>query len=123
MTVIDRFRAVLPGSEEPSSAPRGGGEVRSALVRGGLLGVATGLASFALVAVPVVLAWMLDPLATGSAWPVVGTGAALWLLVSGAHLTSGAVVVSLVPLLGLALLVLVARVGAREAMVDVSTDG
>ena len=42
---------------------------------------------------------------------------------SGAHLTLGAVTISLVPLLGLALLVGVAWLGAREAMVDVSTDG
>jgi hypothetical protein len=123
MTVIDRFRAALPGSDDASPAPDGSGALRSGAVRGVLVGLVTGLASFALVAVPVVLAWLLDPLSTGTAWPAVGTGAALWLLVSGAHLTSGDVALSLVPLLGLAILVLVARLGAREAMVDVSTDG
>lgn len=123
MTVIDRLRAALPGSDDPSSDDEGRDGLRSGAGRGVLVGLATGLGSLALVGVPVVLAWLLDPLATGDAWPAVGTGAALWLLISGAHLTTGDVVVSLVPLLGLALLVLVARLGAREAMVDVSTDG
>lgn len=121
MTVIDRLRAALPGSDPSDDAT--GDDLRRVAGRGALVGVGTGLASLALVVVPVVLAWLLDPLATGSAWPAVGTGAALWLLVSGAHLTAGAVVVSLVPVLGLAGLVVVARFGAREAMVDVSTDG
>ena len=125
MTVIDRLRAALPGSLDPSDAPADGrdGDLRPGAARGALVGLATGVGSLALVAAPVVLAWLLDPLATGTAWPAVGTGAALWLLVSGAHLVAGDVVVSLVPLLGLALLVVVARFGAREAMVDVSTDG
>ena len=121
MTVIDRLRAALPGSDPSDDAA--GDDLRRVAGRGALVGVGTGLASLALVMVPVVLAWLLDPLATGGAWPAVGTGAALWLLVSGGHLTAGAVVVSLVPLLGLALLAVVARFGAREAMVDVSTDG
>ena len=99
------------------------GVVTDGARRGALVGLVTGLGSFALVAAPVVLAWLLDPLATGSAWPAVGTGAALWLLVSGAALSAGDTVLSLVPLLGLALLVVVARLGVREAMVDVSTDG
>jgi hypothetical protein len=123
MTVIDRLRAALPGTDDPSPGEEGSAELRSGAARGALVGMATGLASFLVVAVPVVLAWLLDPLSTGPAWPAVGTGAALWLLVSGAQLTSGDVVLSLVPLLGLAILVLLARVGAREAMVDVSTDG
>ena len=123
MTVIDRLRAALPGSDDPSSDDEGRADLRSAGGRGALAGLVTGLGSLALVVAPVVLAWLLDPLSTGTAWPAVGTGAALWLLVSGAHLTSGDVVLSLVPLLGLALLLVVARFGVREAMVDVSTDG
>ena len=129
MTVIDRLRAALPGSDDPAAgrADRAEGAARAAVLdgarRAALVGLVTGLGSFALVAAPVVLAWLLDPLATGSAWPAVGTGAALWLLVSGAALSAGESVLSLVPLLGLALLVVVARLGVREAMVDVSTDG
>ena len=83
----------------------------------------TGLTSLVVVLAPVVLAWLVEPLSTGDGWQAAGTGAALWLLVSGAHLAIGEVTVSLVPLLGLALLVAVAWLGAREAMVDVSTDG
>jgi hypothetical protein len=87
------------------------------------VGVVTGLASLALVLAPVVMAWLVEPLATGTPWDAVGAGAALWLLTSGAQLAAGSAVISVVPLLGLALLVVLARYGVREAMVDVSTDG
>lgn len=126
MTVIDRFRAARPGSADPGP-PGGADDGRTsaprAWRRGALTGVVTGLASLLLVLLPAVIAWLVEPLATGTPWDAVGTGAALWLLTSGAHLTSGPVTLSLVPLLGVALLVVMARYGAREAMVDVSTDG
>ena len=118
MSVSERLRAALPGSDDPVAEPGG-----STWRRGAVVGVLTGLTSLLVVAAPVVLAWLVEPLATGDGWQAAGTGAALWLLVSGAHLALGEVTVSLVPLLGLALLVGVAWLGAREAMVDVSTDG
>ena len=122
MSVSDRLRSVLPGSDdrsgdvvEPPAGPR--------WWRGAVIGVLTGLTSLVVVVAPVALAWLVEPLSAGDGWQVAGTGAALWLLVSGAHLAIGEVTISLVPLLGLALLVGVAWLGAREAMVDVSTDG
>lgn len=126
MTVIDRFRAALPGSGDPDEGDGADGAVErlpSAWLRGLVVGIVTGFASLAVVLAPVVMAWLVEPLATGTAWDAVGTGAALWLLTSGAQLTAGSAVISLVPLLGVAVLVLLARYGAREAMVDVSTDG
>jgi hypothetical protein len=122
MSVSDRLRSVLPGSDDPTGdavEPPAG----SRWWRGAIVGVLTGLFSLAVVVAPVVLAWLVEPLSSGDGWQAAGTGAALWLLVTGAHLTLGAVTISLVPLLGLALLVGVAWLGAREAMVDVSTDG
>ena len=122
MSVSDRLRSVLPGSDDPvgdAVEPPAG----SRWWRGAVVGVLTGLTSLVVVVAPVVLAWLVEPLATGDGWQAAGTGAALWLLVSGAHLAFGEVTISLVPLLGLALLVAVAWLGAREAMVDVSTDG
>lgn len=113
---------MLPGSDESvgdAAEPVAG----SRWWRGGIVGVLTGLTSLVVVVAPVVLAWLVEPRSTGDGWQAAGTGAALWLLVSGAHLAIGEVTVSLVPLLGLALLVAVAWLGAREAMVDVSTDG
>ncbi|HET7820935.1 MAG TPA: DUF6350 family protein [Ornithinibacter sp.] len=122
MSVSDRLRSALPGSDDATvdavEPPAG-----SRWWRGAIVGVLTGLFSLAVVVAPVVLAWLVEPLSSGDGWRAAGTGAALWLLVSGAHLTFGAVTISLVPLLGLALLVGVAWLGAREAMVDVSTDG
>ncbi len=124
MTVIDRLRSALPGGEGTDEAATGQPPAwHGPWVRGLLAGLGTGVASVLLVLVPVVLAWMLEPQAEGSPWGAVGTGASLWLLTGGAHLTAGPITISLVPLLGLALLVLVARFGAREAMVEVSTDG
>ncbi|WP_392544665.1 DUF6350 family protein [Oryzobacter sp. 24SJ04S-52] len=122
MTVIDRLRAHLPGSDDPAPAEA---HVVPAPPwwRGVVIGLVTGVASLLLVGAPVVLAWLVDPLSVGTAWQAAGTGAALWFLMSGGHLLAGTALLSLVPLLGLALLVLLARVGVREAMVDVSTDG
>ncbi len=122
MSVSERLRSVLPGSDdglgdavEPPSAV--------GWWRGGIVGVVTGLGSALLVVAPVVLAWLVEPLATGTVGQAVGTGSALWLLVSGAHLVAGEVTFSVVPLLGWGVLVGAAWCGAREAMVDVSTDG
>ena len=122
MSVSDRLRSVLPGSDQSSGdavEPPAG----SRWWRGGIVGVLTGLFSLVVVVAPVVLAWLVEPLSSGDGWQAAGTGAALWLLVSGAHLAIGDVTISLVPLLGTGLLVGVAWLGAREAMVDVSTDG
>ena len=124
MTVIDRLRSALPGGEDLDEATTGSTRLSGRpWLRGLLAGLGTGVASALVVAIPVVLAWMMEPRATGAVWDAVGTGASLWLLAGGAHLTSGAVTISLVPLLGLALLVVMARRGAREAMVDVPTEG
>ena len=92
-------------------------------LRAGGVGLLTGLTSLLVVLAPVVVAWLVEPLATGDGWQAAGTGAALWLLVSGAHLDTGGVALSVVPLLGTVALLGVAWLGAREAMVDVSTDG
>ncbi len=122
MTVLNRLRAALPGSDDASDdeAPVG---AAPPWWRGVVIGLVTGVASLLLVGAPVVLAWLVDPLSVGTVWEAVGVGAALWVLLSGGHLLDGTVLLSLVPLLGLAAMVLLARVGAREAMVDVSTDG
>lgn len=121
MSVSERLRSVLPGSDADGEPL--GDDAGSTWRRGLLVGVLTGLTSLVVVVAPVALAWLVEPLSTGDGWQVVGTGAALWLLVSGAHVAIGEVTISLVPLLGLALLVALAWLGAREAMVDVSTDG
>ncbi|MBM6402026.1 cell division protein PerM [Phycicoccus sonneratiae] len=121
MTVTDRLRSALPGSADPEvegGSPWGPGWRRS-----GLIGVATGLVSALVVLGPVLLAWGSDPRSSAGGGDAVAVGASLWLLVGGAHLVAGAATVSLVPLLGLAVLVVLARYGAREAMVRVSTEG
>ena len=67
MSVSERLRSVLPGSDdglgdavEPPSAV--------GWWRGGVVGVVTGLGSALLVVAPVVLAWLVEPLATGTVW-------------------------------------------------------
>jgi len=123
MSVSDRIRSALPGSDDASAEDVAEGGGAAGWWRAGLVGLLTGVASLLVVLAPVMLAWLVEPLATGDGWQAAGTGAALWLLTSGAHLAVGGFTVSLVPLLGLAMLVGVAWLGAREAMVDVSTDG
>ncbi len=118
MTVTDRFRTVLPGPSDEDASPWGPGWRRS-----GLFGVATGLLSALVVVGPVLLAWGSDPRSSGGATDAVAVGAALWLLAGGAHVAAGSATVSLTPLLAFGLLVLLARLGAREAMVKVSTEG
>jgi len=121
MSVSERLRAVRPGSDDVSADA--GGEPGRPWWRGLLAGVMTGLTSLVIVVAPVLLAWLVEPLSTATGWQAAGTGGALWLLASGAHPVIGEVTLSLVPLLGTALLLAVAWLGAREAMVDVSTDG
>ncbi len=122
MSVSERLRSVLPGSDDDTGVA-GGPPGGSRWLRAAGVGVMTGLTSLLVVLGPVVLAWLSEPLATGDGWQAAGTGAALWLLVSGAHLDTGGVALSVVPLLGTAALLVVAWLGAREAMVEVSTDG
>jgi Family of unknown function (DUF6350) len=116
MTVIDRLRAAVPGADASSGTGPG-------WRRGLVVGLLTGLVSVAVVLAPALLAWSRAEPASGSPEQAFAVGAALWLLGAGAHLTDGEVTFSLTPLLGLALLVLLARVGAREAMVRVSLEG
>lgn len=131
MSVVDRLRSVLPGSAEPGDDEADGVSALTGAdhdapvswVRPAVIGLVTGVASLLVVVVPVVLAWLVEPITGGTAQQAAGTGAALWLLSSGAHLSMGPLTISLVPLLGLAVLVLIARRGAREALVGVTTEG
>lgn len=125
MSVLERLRSVIPTSADPSEVDGGGvaDPTASGWWRGLVVGLVTGLTSVLVVVVPVVLAWLVEPIGGGTVGQAVGTGAALWLLTSGAHLVIGPVTISLVPLFALALLVLVAWLGAREAVAGVSTDG
>lgn len=135
MTVVDRLRSAFPGSTDPGddteptdgSTPDTLEAVETAASapwwRAAVVGLVTGLASLLIVLAPVVLAWLTDPIDGSTLSQAVGTGAAFWLLSSGAHLSMGPIALSLVPLLALALLVVVARRGAGEALAEVTTEG
>ncbi len=117
MTVIDRLRSAVPGAD---ASPDAGPGWR----RGAVVGVTTGLLSVALVVGPTLLAWsQAPPRGAGGAGEALAVGAGLWLLAAGAHVTAGDAGIAMTPLLGLALLVVLARLGAREAMVRVSLEG
>lgn len=104
MTVIDRLRTV-------ATAPSG--SARTELVAAGW-GAATAAASWLLVTVLVAAAVLAD--GGASVGEVLGGGSAVWLAAGGARLALGASVIALVPLLGLAALVLSARVVARRVL-------
>jgi hypothetical protein len=121
MTTIDRARAGAgraPDADDPvdqGPTPR--------WWRSPAVGLATGVVSLLLVLGPALYAWSAGARAIGTAMDAAGVGSALWLLSGGAPLLADGATVSVVPLLGLAILIVVARLGAREAMVEVSTDG
>lgn len=126
MTVVDRLRSALPGGEPADPATgEGDGDHGPGWQRGAVVGVLTGLVSLLLVVVPVLVAWGTAPARDPGdvVWDAVSVAASLWLVVSGAHVTAGAASIAFTPLLGAALLVVVARFGVREAMVRVRTDG
>lgn len=120
MTVADRLSSSLPGGGDAPDAPSAWGP---GWRRAAVLGLVTGLLSSTVVLVPVVLAWRQDPMVGSGPSGVAGVGASLWLLAGGAQVAAGAATVSVTPLLALALLFAVAWLGAREAVVNVRTDG
>ncbi len=103
----------------PATGPRG----RRGGVGPASSGSLTALVSLVGVIVPVLVAWNADARTTAGAGDAVAVAASLWLLAGGAHLGAGAATVSMTPLLAFGVLVLLARIGAREAMVQVSTEG
>ncbi len=116
MTVIDRLRAAVPGTDLPDDDGPG-------WRRGAAVGALTGLVSVALVVGPTLLAWSEAGPVSGRPGDALAVGAGLWLLAAGGHVGDGAATIALTPLLGLGLLLLLARLGAREAMVRVSLEG
>lgn len=107
---MEILRAVRPSALDE---PEGGLDPR---LRAGLLGLATALASLAVVLVPSVLAWALDAKSSGGFGNVLAVGAALWLLVHGAQLSVGSVSIALVPLLLALVGVCGAAFGLRRAL-------
>lgn len=103
MTVIDRIRTVT-ADEEGGTRPELVAAARGAL---------TAFASWAAVVLVTVLAVLT---AGGSVGSSVGAGSAVWLGLGGARLGLGDATLALVPLLGLAGAVVVARLGARRSL-------
>ena len=79
-------------------------------------GALTALAGWILPVVLVVLGALAVPRASAGVGEAIGSGSLLWLVLGGARLHLGAGGLALTPLLGTALLLLVARTGARRAL-------
>jgi hypothetical protein len=127
MTVIDRLRSAVPGLDGDSASPGPddpgqGTRPGPGWRRGAVVGVVTGLAVVCVVLVPVLLVWSQARPDAGSSAEAVMVGAGLWLLAAGAQVQDSGATLGFTPLLGLALLVALTRVGVREAMVRVSID-
>jgi len=115
MTVMEMLRGARPSDDaDGEGSPAAPWLPDSA--RDVLIGFLTGLVSLLVVLVPTVLGWMLDPRPGASLAEPVGAAASLWLLVQGAHLGSGAIVVAFVPLVLGALAVWGASRGAGRAL-------
>ncbi|MGL4176930.1 MAG: cell division protein PerM [Dermatophilaceae bacterium] len=121
MTLTDRSNPPRPSSGgrdgEASETPE------TSSYRPMLVGAATALVSLLLVLGPAVLAVAIEPRATGPATEAAPVGAGLWLLAGGAHRAAAGGTVSVVPLLGVVVLVLVARAGARRGVVKADVGG
>lgn len=115
MTVMEMLRGARPSDDADGEvSPPAPWLPDSA--RDLLIGLITGLLSLLVVLVPTTLGWMLDPRPGASLAEPLGAAASLWLLVQGAHLGTGAVVVAFVPLLLGALAVWAAARGASRAL-------
>lgn len=79
-------------------------------------GALTALVGWVLPVVLVVLGALAVPRASAGVGEAIGSGSLLWLVLGGARLHLGAGSLALTPLLGTALLLLVARTGARRGL-------
>ena len=85
-------------------------------LRAAAAGALTATIGWALPVLLVVLGAMAVPRASAGFGDAVGSGSLLWLVLGGARLHLGDGALALTPLLGAALLVLLARVGARRGL-------
>ena len=85
-------------------------------LRAAAAGALTATASWVLPVLLVILGALAVPRASAGFGDALGSGSLLWLVLGGARLHLGAGTLALTPLLGAALLVLLARVGARRGL-------
>lgn len=104
---MEMIRSATTGEDATAQRP----EVRAV---GG--GAATALAGWCLTVVIVLLATLAVPRATAGFGEAVGSGSLLWLVLGGGRLHIGEGVLALTPLVGAALLIGLARVGARRTL-------
>jgi hypothetical protein len=107
MTVMEMLRA---GTSSTGDGP--GAVVHRRALVAGVLAAAGSAATFVL---PALLVWVAASESTVSWTSSLGIGASLWLLAGGAHLALGATHITVVPLLGFALSVLVGAWSATRA--------
>ncbi|KRE37584.1 hypothetical protein ASG73_07935 [Janibacter sp. Soil728] len=85
-------------------------------LRAAAAGALTATAGWVLPVLLVILGALAVPRASAGFGDALGSGSLLWLVLGGARLHLGAGTLALTPLLGAALLVLLARVGARRGL-------
>ncbi|MCE0486393.1 cell division protein PerM [Ornithinimicrobium sediminis] len=117
MTVQERIAAVRdrtsPGAPRPSLAARARA-VALALAAGAM----AGLVGWLLVAVPVLLAWLADPMSTVPMWPAMGIAGDVWALAHHGVVTTPEVSVRLAPLVLTGAAVLLTRYAVRQVLAD-----
>ncbi len=110
MTVIDLLRSATRVDE-------GSGQGR--LLRAAGAGAATAAAGLGACLLLLLLGMLAVPRAGAGVGDALGTGALSWLVLGGARLSLGAGTLAFTPLLGLALLLLLAWFGARRGLPEV----
>ena len=114
MTVMEMLRG-------GTSSTKGGPDPQT-LRRAALAGAGAAATSACVFVLPALLVWVSSAQSTVSWTTALGVGAGLWLLGTGAHLTVGSSVVTVVPLLFLALAVVGGAWAAVRATHDVARE-
>ncbi len=118
MTVQERIAALREQTPSPSVSVTAMAHRTRALGMALAAGLLAGVVGLLIVALPVLIAWVGDPLSTVSVWQSLGVAADLWALAHGAVVVTPEVSVRLSPLLLTAVPILLTRYAVRQVLAE-----
>ncbi len=118
MTVQERIAALREQTPTPPVSVTAMAHRTRALSMALAAGLLAGVVSWLIVALPVLIAWVGDPLSTVSVWQSLGVAADLWALAHGAVVLTPEVSVRLSPLLLTAVPILLTRYAVRQVLAE-----
>lgn len=118
MTVQERLTALREQTPTPPMSVMEAARRFRALVMAGAAGVLAGVVGWLIVAVPVLVAWVGDPLSSVSVWQSLGIAGNLWALAHGATVSTPEVSVRLSPLLLTVVPILLTRYAVGQVLAE-----